>query len=145
MRFWRHQEPVVADGVVTDGAVIVDPAAVRSDLRDAYEQGRRDERQRRRRSPAVAVVLTLAVVAVALALFYVAKEGSFSNAGAVVDTKVAQATAPAAPILNDAAAKTGAVMQNAGESLKDNGAALARSGGAQPTGAQTSPSGGAAQ
>ena len=81
----------------------------RTDLRAAYEHGRRDERLRRRRHP-LGMTLTFAfalvgVVMLALALV----NGSFGRAGDVVDQSLSIATERAQP----AAAIAGQALRNA--------------------------------
>jgi hypothetical protein len=120
MRFWSFRDRVTANG-----EVVADPGELRAELREAYAKGRRDERVRHRRSPLLSLVL-LAIAAVgAVMLFYAAREGSFSGGGAVVDTKLSHATESVVqPAVNNAAAQTGAAIQDAGERLKDKAAAL---------------------
>lgn len=84
----------------------------RSDLRQAYEMGRRDARRARKRHP---VLMTLLIVAAAVGLIVMALaavNGSFGSAGTVVDQNLATAADQAAPAVADAA-------QNAGEAVKN--------------------------
>ena len=119
MRFWGFRDRVAADG-----EVVADPGVLRAEMRDAYDKGRRDERKRHRSSPLLNLGL-LAVAAVgAMMLFYAAREGSFSGAGSVVDTKLSHAAAVAPSAINNAATQTGAALQDTGERLKNKAAAL---------------------
>jgi len=82
-----------------------DSDAVRADLRDAYERGRRDEQARRKRHP-IGMTLTFAaaifgVVVLALALV----NGSFQQAGASVDQGLSIAKPAASQAASDAGQK----------------------------------------
>jgi hypothetical protein len=80
---------------------------------DAYERGRRDEQARHRGSPLLAVI-TLVLVVIAVAILYLAiKTGSFSSAGAVLDSLIQN------PV-HAAADKAGSALENAGQTIKDN-------------------------
>ncbi|MBL8771614.1 MAG: hypothetical protein JNK30_09555 [Phenylobacterium sp.] len=84
----------------------------RSDVRQAYEMGRRDARRARRRHP---VLMTFLIVAAAVGLIVMALaavNGSFGTAGQVVDQNLATAADQAAPAVQGAAA-------NAGEAVRD--------------------------
>ena len=81
-------------------------ALVQSDLRLAYERGRKDERALRRRHPVgMTATFILALVGVAT-LVLAAVNGSFAGAGQMADNGIAQATGRAAPVVNQAAADT---------------------------------------
>src|SRR5438552_837784 len=72
-------------------AVTAGAHAVATDLREAYERGRRDERASRRRHP-VGMTLTFLSAAVGVVLLVLAAvNGSFSRAGGVVDENLAVA------------------------------------------------------
>jgi hypothetical protein len=106
-------------------AAVVDPATYDADLKRAYEHGRRDERARRHGfGPLSFIVLLVAILGVVL-LVFAFREGSFSAGGAVVDNKLGQAASPATTALDNAASTTGQAMENAGQNLKDQGAAIA--------------------
>ncbi|OYW42582.1 MAG: hypothetical protein B7Z38_04535, partial [Rhodobacterales bacterium 12-64-8] len=51
----------------------------------------------------------------ALWMVLAAQEGSFAAGGAVVDRKIAEITAPARVATNEAVVRTGAAVQNAGQ------------------------------
>ena len=94
------------------------------DLKQAYAQGRRDERAKRVRHPLIAAaVVGLAVVGGAM-LVLAAREGSFSTAGQVADQQLAVAAAEAGPALQSAVSATGESLKDAGSDLKDRGQAL---------------------
>lgn len=89
--------------------------ATAEDLRKAYERGRREERARHTGHP----VITLAVFVVALMgagmVYLAAREGSFSDAGRIVDHKIAAATGKAQLASQDAASvvsRTGDKIQH---------------------------------
>lgn len=89
-----------------------DPDAERSDLRQAYELGRRDAQQQRRRHP---FLVTLVVIAAAIGLVVVvlaAINGSFGGAGAVLDENLATAADQAEPVVRGAAADTGQAVRD---------------------------------
>ena len=82
---------------------------------DAYDRGRRDERLRHRGSPFMAFV-TIVLVVIAIAIIFLAiKTGSFSNAGAVIDSLIQK------PV-NAAADKAGSALENAGQTIKKSAA-----------------------
>ena len=133
MAFWTYGGPATAEP-----AVVVDPAAVKTEAKKAYDRGRLDERSRHRGGFGLAGFLLL--VAAILGVGFIAlaiHEGSFSAAGAAIDAKFAQTTGQVAPAVNTvasstgaavntAAVNTGAAMEDAGQSLKEHGAALKR-------------------
>lgn len=85
----------------------------RSDLRQAYELGRRDARRARKRHP---VLMTLTVLAAAIGLIVVTLaivNGSFGGAGAVVDQNLATAADQAEPVVRGAAAGAGEAFHDA--------------------------------
>lgn len=84
----------------------------RSDLRQAYELGRRDARRARKRHP---VLMTFLVIAAAIGLLVVALaaiNGSFSTAGTVVDENLATAADQAEPVVRGAAAGASDAVRN---------------------------------
>jgi hypothetical protein len=93
-------------------------ALARTDLREAYERGRRDERASRRRHPvAMTLTVTAALVGVVL-LALAAVNGSFSRAGGVVDENLNTAVTRAEPQVRDAAAQAGQSLRDAGQSVR---------------------------
>lgn len=86
--------------------------------KDAYVQGRRDERARRRGSPLLTFLL-LIVVAIGAALIYFAiQNGSFSSGGAVIDQKLSNAAETVKAPIRGAADSAGTALQNAGSNIK---------------------------
>ena len=84
----------------------------RSDVRKAYELGRRDARQQRRRHP---ILMTFVVIAAAVGLIVMALaavNGSFSGAGTVVDQNLATAADQAEPVVRGAAAGAGQAVRD---------------------------------
>ena len=115
-----------ADALDRNRDGVVDRDEVRHDRGRAYADGRRDQHKvekRRKRGgfgwATAFVVLVAALGVVWLALS--AREGSFAAGGAVVDQKVAAVTAPARVAVNNAADRTGAAVQNAGQALENQG------------------------
>jgi hypothetical protein len=88
-----------------------DRDAERSDLRQAYELGRRDAKRARRRHPVLMTLLILAAAVGVVVLALAVVNGSFGTAGTVVDQNLATAADQAVPAAKDAAA-------NAGEAVK---------------------------
>ena len=99
--------------------------------RHGYDEGRRDQRRvdraearAHRRRGGVGLVSVLVVLVAALGVLWLilaAREGSFAGGGAVVDQKVAEVTAPARVAANEAVDRTGAAVQNAGQTLESQG------------------------
>lgn len=84
----------------------------RSDLRDAYELGRRDARRNRRRHP---VLMTFTIIAAAVGLVVLALaaiNGSFSDAGTVVDQNLSVAADQAGPAVRSAASEAGDAVRD---------------------------------
>jgi hypothetical protein len=99
----RRDDPVVApDGGLAAG-----------DLRDAYQQGRADERARRKRHPLMLTVTVLvALVGVAI-LVLAAMNGSFERAGQVADYNLGVAQERAEPAVRNAASEAGQAIRDA--------------------------------
>ena len=123
MAFWSfaNRRPPTVQPVA-----VVDPATYDADMRRAYDHGRLDGRARRRGGfgPLAFILVLVAAIGVVLVV-YAVREGSFSAGGAVVDNKLVQATSGVAPVIDNAASKTGTAMETAGQNLKDQGAAIA--------------------
>lgn len=85
---------------------------IHTDLRDAYERGRRDAQISRRRHPFLMTLTVLAaavgVVVIALALV----NGSFGIGGKVVDQNLAAAADEAAPIARKAVGQARDAVQD---------------------------------
>lgn len=85
----------------------------RSDLRQAYEMGRRDARRTRKRHP---VLMTFTIIAAAIGLIVLALaavNGSFGTAGVVVDQNLATAADQAEPVVRGAATGAGDALRDA--------------------------------
>jgi hypothetical protein len=107
MEFWKHRREV--SPAQSPEAVKVEPRAAASDVRAAYEKGRREgemHERRRHRHPILAVVVGAAALIGAGALALSAHEGSFSGGGQVVDRG-----------LSTAASQAGHAVQNAGSAI----------------------------
>lgn len=115
--FQRHQ-------VVAAQAVPLDSPVVKAKVREAYDQGRLEERKRHRGSPMLTLVLVLVAAVGAVTLYYSFRQGSFMGGGAAIDTKISQVSSNAVPAIQTAAAKAGAVAQTAGDKLKSQGQAI---------------------
>jgi hypothetical protein len=103
------------------------------DRREAYVQGRRDERRREareerpRRRGGFGLVGLLVVLVAALGVVWLAlaaREGSFAAGGAVVDQKIAAVTEPARDAATRAVDRTGQAVENAGQALENQGQRL---------------------
>ena len=88
-----------------------DPA--RTDVRQAYEMGRRDAQRALKRHPVLMKVLIVAALVGVVVMALAAVNGSFGTAGVVVDQNLATAADKAEPVVRDAAADAGAAVRNA--------------------------------
>ena len=110
-----------ANANATDRATL---GARNTDVRQAYDRGRRDERARRPRrrgSPLLMLIVLVAAVAGAGAIYLGVHEGSFSRGGQVVDQKLAGVAAPAQQATRNAADRAGDALENAGQRIKSAG------------------------
>lgn len=90
----------------------------KSDLREAYERGRRDERAGRRRHPfLMTITFALALVGVVL-LALAAVNGSFGRGGGVVDDQLNVAADRAGPAVGQAASNAGQSLREAGDQAR---------------------------
>ena len=103
--FWERRDPVVEAPVKTG------PTA--ADLKAAYERGRREERARHKSHPIFGLAVALVAILGAGMLFLAAREGSFSNGGAVVDRQLASAAGEAQASARHAAGSVTESAQNA--------------------------------
>lgn len=85
----------------------------RADLREAYNRGRRDERARRKRHPVLMTFTVLAAVIGVVLLALAAVNGSFGDAGRVVDQNLSVAADKAEPVVRDAASDAGGALKDA--------------------------------
>lgn len=76
---------------------------VRADLREAYERGRKDARAGRKRHPVLMTFTVVAAIVGVVLLALAAINGSFGQAGRVVDQNLAVAADRAEPVVRDAA------------------------------------------
>ena len=95
--------------------------ATAHELKAAYEQGRRDERAGRKRHPVVMTGLVVLAAVGASLVTLAAVNGSFSTGGEVADQQLAAAASQAAPVLQDAATRTGEAAREAGADIRDKG------------------------
>ena len=75
----------------------------RSDLRQAYELGRRDAKRARKRHPVLMTFTIIAAIVGLVVLALAAVNGSFGSAGTVVDQNLATAADQAEPVVRGAA------------------------------------------
>lgn len=85
----------------------------RSDLRQAYEMGRRDARRARRRHPVLMTFLIVAALVGLVVMALAAVNGSFGGAGVVVDQNLATAADKAEPAVRGAAAEASQAVRDA--------------------------------
>lgn len=111
MRFWTRDRPE-PEAVYTPLAE-TNSMDLKDALREAYEQGRREERARHRGHPLIALVVFLVALIGAGMMYLAAREGSFSRGGQIVDQKIASA-----------AGRAGAAGQNASTAVADAGSNL---------------------
>jgi len=118
MKFWKYRDQPTVDG--HGNFVVGNPPNVATtvgpsdaDVRDAYEQGRRDEKARRKSHPLLALIVFALAVVGGVMLFLVLREGSFSKAGQVADQQVAVAKAEGPDVARNAASEVGQTARNA--------------------------------
>lgn len=87
-----------------------DPA--RTDVRQAYEMGRRDAQRARKRHPILMTFLIVAALVGVVVMALAAVNGSFGTAGTVVDQNLATAADKAEPVVREAAADAGAAVRD---------------------------------
>jgi hypothetical protein len=145
--FGRHQRQAVADpaagqvyverrpgesaeafearlaAAARERAALHTPGARRPVVVEKRVVDKRPVRVERRRHGFGLVGMMVVLVAAVGALWMVlaAREGSFAGAGAVVDRKIAEVSAPARVATNEAVDRTGAAVQNAGQTLESQG------------------------
>lgn len=115
MKFFGAPDRPGARGVDADRA-----HPTQSDIKAAYDQGRRDQRRRRRSHPLMMLTLMVLAVVGAAVLGLAVWTGSFGRGGQVADRELAEAAQQAAPAVRDAAASaTDAVRSGANTSDRD--------------------------
>ena len=115
MRFFRPNE--------SEPETVVVNGATETDVKAAYERGRRDERGRRRTHPILGLIVFVIALIGAGMIYLAAREGSFSGGGQVIDHSIAKATGRAEVARQDAGtalSSAGDKLQNAGRSLSQN-------------------------
>lgn len=100
-------------------APAVDDVEASKVFKDAYERGRRDERARRPRFSLVSIALLVVAIAGGGIIYLAAREGSFSQGGALVDRNISTAADKAQAPVRQAADRAGDALENAGKNLKD--------------------------
>lgn len=80
-----------------------DTGEIRTDLRQAYERGRRDERARRRRHPIFMTVTFICAIVGIVSLVLAGVNGSFARGGMVMDNGLSIAANRAGPAARQAA------------------------------------------
>ena len=90
----------------------------KTDLREAYERGRRDERAARKRHPFMMTVTVVLALVGAILLAIAAATGSFTRAGGVVDAQLDIAADRAAPAVGQAASSAGQNLREAGQAAR---------------------------
>jgi len=90
------------------------------DLKVAYEEGRRDERASRKRHPVIMALLFVLAIAGAALLTLAAVNGSFRDGGQMADANLAVAADRAAPVIEDAAVRTGEAAKQAARDAAAN-------------------------
>lgn len=101
------------------GHIPADTTLMAEDLKDAYAQGRRDERANRTHHPFIAMAVVVLALIGGVMVFLAAREGSFSTAGQVADQKLAVAAAEAGPAIEATADRTGEALKDAGANLRE--------------------------
>lgn len=102
--------------------------------REAYKTGRHDAAvaaktaQKRRGHPVLATLVVLVALVGALWVALAVREGSFTGAGQVVDTTLAEVTVPARDVARNAADRSGAAVTNAGQVIAQQGQAIEQQG-----------------
>jgi hypothetical protein len=105
MRLWNSRDRDDGEPHGYGRAVVFHEA----DVRDAYDRGRREERERMRRKshPLIAVAMFGAALVGGAMLFLAIREGSFSRAGEVADHQLALAQAEAPTVIASATQNVG--------------------------------------
>jgi hypothetical protein len=92
----------------------------RMELREAYNRGRADERAQRRRHPVLMTLLFLAAAVGAALLALALVNGSFGDAGRVVDQNLAAAADRAEPAARNAADQASQTLRNVAPDTASN-------------------------
>ena len=101
--------------------------------REGYQTGRKDAAiaakaaPRRHGHPVLATLVVLVALVGALWLALAVREGSFTDAGKVVDAKVAEVASPARDAARTAAERSGQAVANAGQAIEQQGEKIRQS------------------
>ena len=101
--------------------------------REGYQTGRKDAAvaakaaPRRHGHPLLATLVVLVALVGALWLALAVREGSFTDAGKVVDAKVAEVTTPAKDAARTATERSGQAVANAGQAIEQQGEKIRQS------------------
>ena len=117
---------MVSRHAVQPGDEVIDARPDVSDVRAAYERGRRDERANRRRHPILMTLMALAALVGVVVLAVAAWQGSFARGGVVVDKNLSVAADRAEPVVRDAAGDAGQALREAGSTAREKTAEPAR-------------------
>ena len=93
--------------------------ATAPDIDGAYNRGRADERAARKRHPIIMALLFVLAAVGAFLIGLAAYNGSFSDGGEVADQSLNRAATNAAPVVEDAMARTGEAARDAGDVISD--------------------------
>lgn len=86
--------------------------------REAYREGRRDERHRKHGFPLLRLFLVIVAFAGAALLYLAYREGSFTGGGAAIDRQIANTADTTAEATHRVADTTGSALENAGQRIK---------------------------
>ncbi len=129
-------------GLAADQAAVLSPAAAyderlveerltRPEREVGYRRGRADQkevdRKHAKRGGGFGFISFLLLIAAVIGVTWVVlayQAGSFAGGGAVVDRKVAEVTNPAKQAVLNAADRTGAAVQSAGQAVEAQGSKL---------------------
>jgi hypothetical protein len=96
----------------------LDVKEAQTDLREAYERGRRDERASRKRHPIFMTLTFIAAICGVVLLALAAVNGSFTRGGDVADQNLQAAVNKAEPQVRGAASQAGQSLRDAGQAAK---------------------------
>jgi len=95
--------------------------ATAPDIDGAYQRGRADERAARKRHPIIMALLFVLAAVGAYLIGLAAYNGSFSDGGQVADQSLNTAATNAAPVVENAVARTGEAARDAGAAITEQG------------------------
>lgn len=106
--------------VAAHGHAPMAPVVGEADLKAAYERGRIDEKKRHRRSPVLAIALVAVALVGGASLVLAAKEGSFRDGGAVMDSGARVAVREAVPTLKKGVDEAGQGLKKVQDKLSSS-------------------------